>query len=241
MGLGRSVRAGGGPLGPRASRDPACDRPRARRGGRPRHRHARGAEVRPGLRALRLRQSRCPEGGRAPPCRDRDLRQPESVHHQGRAGRRAAPRVRDPHAAGVGRAVLALWPHCRIDRGAGRPFVGHVRAATRGALPRRKPDHGGRRRLLVGDPEGAGAPQPPALLPAGAQGRAPGCAHRALRLRHRVAGPRAAAPHGAHADPLEVVLRIGHVRGDDPRAADGERALSDRERRAGAKPRLPPG
>ena len=92
----------------------------------------------------------------------------------------------------------------------------------------------------MGDAEGAGQAQPPALLRQGPRDRAARRAHGALRLRQRDAGPRAAADPGADAHPLEGLLHFDGLRGDDADAPARQRPLSHRKRGCGPRHRLPP-
>ena len=84
-------------------------------------------EASAGLPALPLRQSRRAQGRPARAGHARHLRQPQSLHHQGRDPRQPARvRLREPDDAQRRRAVHALRPDRRKRRGARGPQLRHL-------------------------------------------------------------------------------------------------------------------
>ena len=121
---------------PRPGPDRGRRRPRGRArpsapAPRPRAVDPRRSQVPARLRALRLRESAGAEGRQRHAGRHRDVRQPQPVHPQGRAGRRHRHDVRHAHGHLGRRAVIRVRPGGRDDRDAARSLVGGVHAPAR--------------------------------------------------------------------------------------------------------------
>ena len=159
-GRGRAVgvaRAAGGGAGP-AGRGGGGDRHPV-----PRHLRLRRSQVRAGFQAFRLREPGRPEGRHVLVTRNRgleDLRQPQSLHPQGRARAGAGPALRQPAGALRRRAGFLLRLRRRgagISRG---PAMGDLRHAPGGDLRRRASDHRRRRRVHLQRPAREGGIRP---------------------------------------------------------------------------------